>query len=226
MEEAEKPRSRRRKYNVNRLDFNIYIHRALKAVHPDNDISRNGLQIINKIIINILEKLTKSAVDFIVGKRNTIKAREIQSSVQLNFTGDLGKKAQNYGVRAVTKYIQGGEGRKSRSERSGLMFSVSRVEYFMRNYAKGYRISAEAPPYMTAVIEYIASEILELAGNASIDNKLTRIKPRHIFLAIRHDDELTALLNKIDINILGGGVIQHINQSLLPKKRKTRPERD
>ena len=79
---------------------------------------------------------------------------------------------------------------------------------------------------MTAVIEYIASEILELAGNASIDNKLTRIKPRHIFLAIRHDDELTALLNKIDINILGGGVIQHINQSLLPKKRKTRPERD
>merc|ERR1711972_486267 len=105
---------------------------------------------------------------------------------------------------------------KSRSNRAGLQFPVGRVHRLLRkgNYAK--RVGAGAPVYLTAVMEYLAAEILELAGNAARDNKKTRIIPRHLQLAIRNDEELNKLL--AGVNIAQGGVLPNIQAVLLPKK--------
>jgi histone H2A len=72
--------------------------------------------------------------------------------------------------------------------------------------------------YLGAVLEYLSAEILELAGNASRDNKKRRIIPRHIQLAIRNDEELNKLLG--DVTIAAGGVLPFIHGDLLPKKSK------
>ncbi|CAK1579560.1 unnamed protein product [Parnassius mnemosyne] len=81
---------------------------------------------------------------------------------------------------------------------------------------KKKRVGAGAPVYLAAVMEYLATEILELAGNAARDNKKTRIIPRHFQLAIRNDEDLNKPLS--GVTVAQGGVLSNIQAVLLPKK--------
>ncbi|EOR00125.1 hypothetical protein E3P92_01610 [Wallemia ichthyophaga] len=107
---------------------------------------------------------------------------------------------------------------RSRSSKAGLQFPVGRIHRHLKNGNYAQRIGAGAPVYLAAVLEYLAAEILELAGNAARDNKKSRIIPRHLQLAIRNDDELNKLLGHVTIS--QGGVIPNIHTELLPSKTK------
>ncbi|KAG8963354.1 histone H2A [Tulasnella sp. 419] len=106
----------------------------------------------------------------------------------------------------------------SRSSKAGLQFPVGRIHRLLKrgNYAQ--RVGSGAPVYLAAVLEYLAAEILELAGNAARDNKKARIVPRHLQLAIKNDEELNKLLG--DVIISQGGVVPFIQPQLLPSKTK------
>ena len=62
-----------------------------------------------------------------------------------------------------------GKGKKSvsRSSRAGLQFPVGRIARFLKKGKYADRIGAGAPVYLAAVMEYLAAEVLELAGNAA-----------------------------------------------------------
>ncbi len=114
---------------------------------------------------------------------------------------------------------KGGKARakgKTRSLRAGLQFPVGRIHRLLKGGNYSERIGAGAPVYLAAVMEYLAAEILELAGNAARDNKKQRINPRHLQLAIRNDEELNTLL--AGVTIAQGGVLPNIQSVLLPKK--------
>uniref|UniRef100_UPI00398EC835 histone H2A-like n=1 Tax=Pristiophorus japonicus TaxID=55135 RepID=UPI00398EC835 len=104
---------------------------------------------------------------------------------------------------------------KFRSSWAVLQFPVRRAHRLLRkgNYAE--RVDAGVPVDMAAVLEYLTAEILELAGNASRDNK-TRIIHSYLQLAIRNDQELNKMLGKV--TIAQGGVLPNIQAVLLPKK--------
>ncbi|CAJ1956824.1 unnamed protein product [Sphenostylis stenocarpa] len=107
----------------------------------------------------------------------------------------------------------------SKSTKAGLQFPVGRVARYLKTGKYAERIGSGAPVYLASVLEYLAAEVLELAGNAAIDNKKTRIMPRHIQLAVRNDEELSKLLG--DVTIANGGVMPNIHNLLLPKKGGT-----
>ena len=121
------------------------------------------------------------------------------------------------------KMVKGGRGGSkkkatSRSAKAGLQFPVGRVHRHIKLGRYASRIGAGAPVYLAAVLEYMAAEVLELAGNAARDNKKSRIVPRHITLAVRNDEELNKFLG--GVTVAAGGVLPNIHSVLLPKKSK------
>uniref|UniRef100_A0A8C0VFI4 Histone H2A n=2 Tax=Cyanistes caeruleus TaxID=156563 RepID=A0A8C0VFI4_CYACU len=106
--------------------------------------------------------------------------------------------------------------KKSKSAKAGLQFPVGRIYRLLRRGKYAHRIGSGAAIYLAAVMEYMAAEVLELAGNAARENKKTRILPRHIQLAVRNDDELNKFF--ACVTIPQGGVMPNILSQLLPKK--------
>ncbi|PHT46517.1 Histone H2AX [Capsicum baccatum] len=104
----------------------------------------------------------------------------------------------------------------SRSVKAGLQFPVGRIARYLKKGRYAQRLGSGSPIYLAAVLEYLAAEVLELAGNAARDNKKNRIIPRHIQLAVRNDTELSKLLGSV--TIASGGVLPNIHSSLLAKK--------
>ncbi|KAJ0864939.1 putative transcription factor Hap3/NF-YB family [Helianthus annuus] len=92
---------------------------------------------------------------------------------------------------------KGGDKRKksvTKSAKSGLQFPVGRIARFLKKGRYAKRIGASAPVYLAAVLEYLAAEVLELAGNAARDHLKRRINPRNVQVAVRNDRELGGIV--------------------------------
>ena len=75
---------------------------------------------------------------------------------------------------------------------AGLQFCVEQVVAVAHMLAPDVVFTAHAAVGVAAVLEYLSAEVLELAGNAARDNASKTISVRHVFLAIRDDEELNA----------------------------------
>jgi len=199
------------------FNYSIYIRRVLKQVHPDGGINKNALSQINSLLNVWCDKLASKAVTLMHHhKQKTVSSRDIQSAVRLLLPGELAKHAVSEGTKAVTRFTSRGKGK--RSAKAQLQFSVSRVEAQLRNHVcKGCRVGSGAPVYLTAVLEYLSAEVLELAVNAARDDHRTRITARNLYFAIANDEELNKLCK--DRVFVAGGVMPNIHAALLPKKK-------
>ncbi len=210
--------SRKRK---NDLTLNIYIARILKQVHPNAGITADALNQcdqITKILLNRIVEIAKAAT-FNKNKK-TLGDKEIQAVVKLVFPGELARHAVSEGTKAITKFSSSETG-DSKSKRSGLVLSPSRVETLIRGKGKKFELNlgSLASIYLAAVLEYFIAEVLELAGNTARDNNRVRIKSRDIHLSALYDDELNRLFDNLGIIMSNAGVMPNINSALLPNKK-------
>jgi histone H2A len=197
--------------------FHVYIFKVLKQVHPDTGISNKAMGVLNDILKELFVHIIREAHLLAeCNKRLVMTSREIQTAIRLILPGELAKHAVSEGTKAIVKFNSSINNpafrQRTRSMRAGLQFPVGKIHRLVRNYFKGNKVGVGAPVYLAAVLEYLAAEILELAGNASKDLRVKRITPRHLMLAIRGDEELDSLITGF---IAGGGIIPHIHKALI-----------
>ena len=102
----------------------------------------------------------------------------------------------------------------NRSKKAGLIFPIGRVGSLLRRGQYARRVGASSAVYLAAVLEYLTAELLELTVKAAAQqkNKSKRLSPRTLTLAVRHDDDLGALLQNVTLS--RGGVIPSSNKAL------------
>jgi histone H2A len=210
---------------VDDFNFSTYVYRVLKQVHPDTGISGSALAtMVNLIKVNISKIIfVMNQISIRTGAK-TLTSRDVITSIKICIPGELAKHGVSEAIKAVQLYkadinsekkVSNTRNKpKQRSSRAGLSFNVTRVENLMMLQASARRKSGDSAVALSAVLEYLAAEVLELAGNCARDNKKVRITPRHIKLAISNDEELNRLYKD---TIISGGVVSKIHTRLLPE---------
>lgn len=116
------------------------------------------------------------------------------------------------------------QGRIMKSKKAGLLFPVSRVMRLMKKRRYADHISTNSAIGVSAVLEYLTAEILEMAGDKVLESNSeskSMIKPRHICLAVKDDEEMSKAIGH-HVIIPMGGVIPHIEEALGAEKPKSR----
>jgi histone H2A len=79
---------------------------------------------------------------------------------------------------------------------------------------------------MAAVLEYLTAELLELTVKAATSGAkkgkkaVTRLNPRILTLAVRHDEDLGALLQNVTLS--RGGVLPAVNKALNKQQKASK----
>jgi histone H3/H4 len=206
-------------------NFEVYIKKVLKQVHPDNQISQSAVSLINFMINKIGNSIVQESNRLIhpthyknlsshVDEKITIGSREIQTSTKLIVPGELVKHAVSQGTKAVIKFTSSST-QTSKSARAGLQFSVARCKVMIEK--KSPRVSETAGVYLAGVLEYLTAEILELAGNACKDEHKKVITPHHVKNAVENDNEILILIFEQNILLPGTMNVKY------PKSKKNIP---
>jgi histone H2A len=221
---ADKTSMKKKKFRY----FETYISKVLKQVSDSNGITANSKQQLNSAICTVARTISHNVIKLtICAKKKTISDKEVSNAVKILFSGDLAKNSIREGIKSVenfnTKHSKG----SSRQGKAGIIFPPSITEKFLRNF--GYSkimVTSSAPIFLAAVLEYLVAEVLLLASKSANENKKTRITIRDLEISIKQDQELVNLFNKLDIVLLGGGVVPYIHPCLTNKKPKKKKKNE
>lgn len=212
------------------LTFNTYIHRALKTVRPDINIAKAASRQLDSFIKICSARISTIAIQIAhTAGRHTVSVEDVETATQLVLFGELCENAVTEATAAVDRYDNNDGEISNKAARSGLSFPPHISEKFLRlqgsaseSAASKLSVGQRSPVYMAAVIEYIASEILQFAGQSAVDGKRSTITVRHLLLATHNNPDLYSLLENLNFNWLGGGVLPNINPAIIPSKEKQR----
>ena len=199
-------------------NYNQYIPRLLKQVHPYLGLTSEAKETLNLILNALVIELTNQSIDLLrpknyknpgkkLSETKTLSTKTMETSTLLLLTRELAKHAISEGKKAVRNFKsfkKEKDIKTTKADKAKLQLSVSKTENVIRAHLlKTENLSTETSFFTTAVVEYICAELLELSGNACKDEKRQRIKTIDIKKAVINDTELESLIRTLNISLPG-----------------------
>jgi histone H2A len=201
------------KATAERVVFNSYIYKLVKSADSEQSLNGKSHRIFNDMVHDLIQRVYSVSSDLVRKKASeTLTKREVLACLDLLFPAEVTKHARDNAKRTITQYEQNESSSSkekegsARNKRAGLTLKISRVAQMMRKGRyRVERISETAIVAVTAVVEYVVSEVIDAAIHEAREQKVKRITPQMINKAIRQDEDLAKIFAHVDI--YQGGVI-------------------
>jgi histone H3 len=205
--------------------FEIYISRILKNIDDEAGITLNAKQQLNSILFLIVKYITIKAKEITCfADKKTISEKEILNIIKLFVDDDYFSVINTEIDNCISLYNTRDKNKKyiCRQEKAGIIFPPSICERILRT--SEMLISKLASLYIAIFIENICKIILENSYKIMKDKDKFRITVRYLELAVRYENSLNYIFNKLNLNFLGGGVVPKIHDCLLVKSKKKKKD--
>lgn len=206
-------------------NYKTYIKRVLKDVSEKSQISGQTIDQLDKMAQVMARDMTSEARRICIQtEKKTISESEIKLAVNIYFpiplADEILEKIQTSIEKSHSDNNKGDHNNPKRREISaGLIFPVALTEKFLREFgASSINVGKNAPIALTSCIENVIRRALVLSSDIASDNKKVTILPRHIYLAIQNDNNLSSLVQNFRIEFMGVGVVPYIHPEFLKKK--------
>ena len=100
----------------------------------------------------------------------------------------------------------------SKCKKAGLTFPIERINRYIRKNGGMKRVGGSAPVFLTAIIEYIVTEVMDGAGFQTIKSNRKTINVDDILFAIRSDSDLKKVFS--DYSVFCGDKIPKITETV------------
>lgn len=203
--------------------YENYITKLLKTITPRNEITLNARQQLNSLLVNLSRIIVHRALELAeISKKKTISMKEIISVVRMIMPYHLGDYCVEVATKAVETYNESKVSASSLSKqaRAGILFPPSISEKFLRKFGTiTIMVAQQAPVALAAILEYIASEILEDSSLICNSESRVRITVRDMELSVRRDKDYSELFTKNGLEFLGGGILPFVHDAIKYDKK-------
>ena len=206
--------------------YSTYIGRLKGQFGAKVRLNCGVLQQMDRMAQVFARTLSSSAREVCISnKKKTVTDSEVQLAINLYFPENLANETVQEIEKAIKKSVRAHNKKHDAPVRrevlAGLVFPVSLTEKFLREFdASKLNVGKNAPIALTAALEYVVRKVLDVSVTMSKENKKATVYPRHMFLAISNDEDLSVLIRNFNLEFMGVGVIPHIRPRLIADKAK------
>lgn len=182
------------------INFDNDIKKILIRIHPHLKIENSTLKNLNVYLKRIIEKLSNVFAIMIAQKKaKTLLPTDIQNTLLSLFFGNIKINSIIQGRNAIVRFEQSFQSQKIKKkisvcQRANINIPPSKIHKILKEELNNHlfepRVSEKSSIYFAAVIEYLLAEILELAGNQTMNKGNNSISIDDYKIAIENDYEL------------------------------------